>query len=149
MKIISTNNVAYHNYFIINTLVAGIALEGSEVKSIRLGNVNLKDSFVLINKDMEVFVNNMYVKPYEKSSSYVPNERRPRKLLLNKSEIKKLYDKVKVKGFTIVPTKLFFEESLVKLEIALAKGKHTYDKKECLKQNDIKRDMQREMKNYQ
>lgn len=149
MKIISTNNVAYHNYFIINTLVAGIALEGSEVKSIRLGNVNLKDSFVLINKDMEVFVNNMYVKPYEKSSSYVPNERRPRKLLLNKSEIKKLYDKVKVKGFTIVPTKLFFEGSLVKLEIALAKGKHTYDKKECLKQNDIKRDMQREMKNYQ
>ena len=149
MKIVSTNNVAYHNYFIINTLVAGIALEGSEVKSIRLGNVNLKDSFVLINKDMEVFVNNMYVKPYEKSSSYVPNERRPRKLLLNKSEIKKLYDKVKVKGFTIVPTKLFFEGSLVKLEIALAKGKHTYDKKECLKQNDIKRDMQREMKNYQ
>ena len=148
MKIISTNKIAYHNYFILDTYKAGLVLQGSEVKSIRQGNVNLKDAFVVIDRNMEAYVNNMYVKPYEKATAYAPNERKPRKLLLNKKEILKLHDKVKVKGFTIVPTKLMFEGSLVKLEIALAKGKHTYDKKETLKQKDIKLDMQRQIKNY-
>lgn len=148
MKIISTNKKAFHNFFIEHTLQAGIVLIGSEVKSVRAGHVNLNDAYISISKNAEVFVKNMYIKPYEKSTVFTPNDRKPRKLLLNKSEIKKLQSKVREKGYTIVPLKIYFENQLVKLDIALAKGKHLYDKKQTLAEKDIKLDMQRQIKNY-
>lgn len=149
MKVISTNRKAHFNYFIEQTFEAGISLVGSEVKSIRQGHVSLTDAYITISHKNEVFVKNMYIKPYEKSTSFTPNDRQPRKLLLNKIEIKKLASHVKEKGYTIVPTKIYFSGQLVKLEIALAKGKHAYDKKEALAQRDIAKDMQRQIKNYQ
>lgn len=148
MESIATNRKAYHDYFVLSTFEAGLVLAGQEVKSIRAGNVNLKDAFVLINSNHEVFVKNMYIKTYDKTTSFAVDERRDRKLLLNKSEINKLFDKVKEKGLTIVPLKLYFSGKHVKVEIGLAKGKHTYDKKESLKLKDVEREMKRDIKNY-
>lgn len=148
MENIATNRKAYHDYFVLSTYEAGIALVGQEVKSIRAGNVNLKDTFVLINADKEVFVKNMYIKTYDKTTSFAVDDRRDRKLLLNRSEINKLSDKVREKGLTIVPLKLYFSGKHVKMEIGLVKGKHTYDKKETLKLKDAEREMKRDIKNY-
>ncbi|MBQ9791316.1 MAG: SsrA-binding protein SmpB [Clostridia bacterium] len=148
MKLIATNKKASFDYFLLETIEAGIVLVGSEVKSIRLGNVNLKDTFIVFDKNSECYLKNMYIKTYDKISFDVPDERRSRKLLLNKREINKLMSKVKEKGFTVVPTKLYFKDNKVKVEIALAKGKHTYDKKETLQNKDIERDMQRQIKRY-
>ena len=148
MKLIATNKKASFDYFLLETIEAGIVLVGSEVKSIRLGNVNLKDTFIVFDKNSECYLKNMYIKTYDKISFDVPDERRSRKLLLNKREINKLMSKVKEKGFTVVPTKLYFKDTKVKVEIALAKGKHTYDKKETLQNKDIERDMQRQIKRY-
>ena len=148
MKLIASNKKASFDYFLLDTYEAGIVLVGSEVKSIRQGNVNLKDTFIVFDKNGECYLKNMYIKTYDKVSFDVPDERRSRKLLLNSQEIKKLMAKVKEKGFTIVPTKLYFKDSLVKVEIALAKGKHTFDKKDTLQAIDIERDMQRQMKKY-
>jgi len=148
MKVIATNRKAYHDYFVLDTYEAGIVLQGSEVKSIRLGNVNLKDSFVSFSRDGEVFAKNIYVKTYDKTTSFALDERRDRKLLLNKSEVNKIFSKVKEKGITVVPLQMYFKGQHVKLEIALAKGKHTYDKKEVLKEKDNERELQRDLKNY-
>lgn len=148
MKIIATNRKAYHDYFVLDTYETGIVLKGSEVKSIRLGNINLKDSYVSISKNNEVFVKNMYIKTYDKTTAFALDERRDRKLLLNKSEIHKIMSKVKEKGMTIVPLKVYFNGQNVKLEIALAKGKHTYDKKDVLKDKDTLRELERDLKNY-
>lgn len=148
MKIIATNRKAYYNYFIEDTFQAGIVLSGSEVKSIRQGNVSLEESYVSSSKNSELFVRNFYIKPYEKSSVFVPNDRRDRKLLLNKSEINKLISHSKEKGFTIVPTKVYLKGHLVKLEIALAKGKHLYDKKRVIAERDKDRDLKRQLKHY-
>lgn len=148
MESIATNRKAYHDYFVLSTYEAGIVLVGQEVKSIRAGNVNLKDSFVLIDSNKEVFVKNMYIKTYDKTTSFVVDDRRDRKLLLNRSEINKLHDKVREKGLTIVPLKLYFSGKHVKMEIGLVKGKHTYDKKETLKLKDAEREMKRDIKNY-
>lgn len=147
MKIVSTNRKAYHDYFVESTYEAGICLEGSEVKSIRAGNCNLKDTFILIRNE-EMILKNLYVKPYEKSTAFTPDERRDHKLLMHKNEIKKLLSKVQVKGYTLVPTKIYFKDSLVKIEVGLCKGKQNVDKKETLKEKDIKRDMERAIKNY-
>jgi len=148
MKVIATNRKAYHDYFVLDTYEAGIVLQGSEVKSIRLGNVNLKDSFVSFSRDGEVFAKNIYVKTYDKTTSFALDERRDRKLLLNKSEVNKIFSKVKEKGITVVPLQMYFKGQHVKLEIALAKGKHTYDKKDVLKEKDTFRELQRDLKNY-
>lgn len=148
MKIVATNKKAYHDYFILDTIECGIVLVGSEVKSVRLGNVNLKDSFCSITQQNEVFVKGMHIKNYEKASAFLEDEKRNRKLLLNKHEINKLATKVKQSGFTLVPLKVYLKDSLVKVEIGLAKGKHTYDKKESLKEKDIMRDTSRILKNY-
>ena len=148
MKVIATNRKAYHDFFVLDTYEAGIVLVGSEVKSIRLGNVNLKDSYVTFSRDGEVFVKNMFVKTYDKTTSFVLDERRDRKLLLNKAEASKIFSKVKEKGNTIVPLSIYFKGQHVKLEIALAKGKHTYDKKDVLKDKDTFRELQRDLKNY-
>lgn len=148
MDSIATNRKAYHDYFVLATYEAGIVLVGQEVKSIRAGNVNLKDTFILIDSNKEMFVKNMYIKTYDKTTSFAVDDRRDRKLLLNKSEINKLFDKVREKGLTLVPLKLYFSGKHVKMEIGLVKGKHTYDKKETLKLKDAEREMKRDIKNY-
>ena len=148
MKIIATNRKANFEYFIISTFEAGIVLKGSEVKSIRLGHTNLQDSFISFDKNSECFIKNMHITNYKDSTIDKLDEKRSRKLLLNKQEIKKIMSKVQEKGFTCIPLKVYLKDSLVKLEIAIAKGKHTYDKKATIAQRDIERDTQRQLKNY-
>lgn len=148
MKLITENNKARHEYFIEETYQAGIVLEGAEVKSIRAGSVNLKDSFCLIAKG-EVFVKNMHVAVYDKSGAYnTRDSKRDRKLLLNRSEINRLLGKIQEKGYSLIPLEVYFEGSLCKVKVGLCKGKHVYDKKQTLKERDIKRSAEREIKNY-
>ncbi len=143
MKVISNNKKAFYNFFVSDLVEAGIVLEGCEVKSVRAGGASLTDSFVVV-KNGEMFLKNAYIKPYEKTSSFKPDERRTRKLLLNKSEIQKFERMVKEKGFSIVPTKIYFNDSnKVKVEIGLAKGKKLYDKRQTLKEQSVKRDIER------
>ena len=139
MKIIATNKRAGFEYFLLDKYNAGIVLSGSEVKSIRKGNLSLEDSFVVV-RGTNVYVKNMYIKPYEMSTQFALDERRDRKLLLNKKEILKLDRALKDVGLTIVPTKMYFDNNLVKLEIALAKGKKLYDKRESIKQKELLRE---------
>ena len=139
MKIIATNKRAGFEYFLLDKYNAGIVLSGSEVKSIRKGNLSLEDSFVVV-RGTNVYVKNMYIKPYEMSTQFTIDERRDRKLLLNKKEILKLDRALKDVGLTIVPTKMYFDNNLVKLEIALAKGKKLYDKRESIKQKELLRE---------
>ena len=148
MKIISNNKKAYHDYFILDTYEAGIELKGTEIKSVRLGNVNLKDAFIRI-KDNEAFVENMHISPYSHGNRFNHEPRRNRKLLLHKKEILKISNKLKEGGLTVVPTKLYFNTgSKVKLEIGLARGKKLYDKRQDIKERDSKREIQRALKNY-
>ncbi len=147
INIIDKNKKAYFDYFIEETFEAGIVLQGNEVKSVKMGNVNLKDSFCHIDKG-EVYLKNCHITPYEKGSAFNAEPRRNRKLLLNKREINKLIGKIKTKGYTLVPTQIYFSGNLVKLEIALAKGKQLHDKRDTLKEKDIKRDTEREIKNF-
>lgn len=147
MKLIATNKKAYFDYFIISTYEAGIVLVGSEVKSIRLGHTNLKDSFITFSKN-EAYIKNMHISTYKDATIDKIDEKRSRKLLLNKQEINKLISKTQEKGFTCVPLKIYLKDNLVKLEIALAKGKHLFDKKKSLAEKDIQRDTERELKKY-
>ena len=140
------NKKAYHEYFIEDTFEAGLVLVGSEVKSVKAGGMSLTDSFINI-KNGEVFLKNTYIKPFEKTTAFAPDSRRDRKLLLNKREIQKLIRGTKEKGYTIVPTKVYLKKNLVKVEIALAKGKKLYDKKETLKQKSITKEIKQATKN--
>lgn len=143
MKVISNNKKAFYNYFVSDLVEAGIVLEGCEVKSVRAGGASLNESFVVI-KNGEMFLKNAYIKPYVKTTSFKPDERRTRKLLLNRAEIQKFERMVKEKGFTVVPTKIYFNKAgRVKVEIGLAKGKKLYDKRQTLKEKSIKRDIER------
>ena len=145
MKIICNNKKANFEYFIVDKYVAGLVLFGSEVKSIREGGISLDQSFIFIEKG-EIFLKNCYIKPYDKTTCYAPDIRRDRKLLLNKSEIAKLFEKVKTKGLTLVPLKVFIsDKNLVKIEIALAQGKHLYDKRKSIKERDVNREINRAM----
>ncbi len=146
-KIIATNKKAYHDYFIEETYEAGIELRGSEVKSIRLSRVNLKDSFALV-KNGEVFALNIHISPYDKGSYFNEDPLRTRKLLLKRQEINKLRGKVEQKGYTLVPTKLYFKDSLVKVELALCKGKELHDKRQDIKNKENKRTAERAIKEY-
>lgn len=146
MKMITENREAKYNYFLEDFTEAGIALVGSEVKSLRAGKCNLKDSYAII-RGGEIFLINAFVSNFEKTSMFKPDERRTRKLLLKKAEIEKFEKKIKLQGFTIVPTKMYFgENNKVKVEIALAKGKHLYDKKKDLMKSDLKRYAERQIK---
>lgn len=147
IKIVATNKKAYHDYFIEDTIEAGIVLVGSEVKSIRLGGVNMKDTYCLIRGD-EIELINMHISPYEKGSYFNVDSRRARKLLLKKAEINKLRGKVEQKGFTIVPTKLYFKQGLVKVELGVAKGKELHDKRQALQDKQQARQLERDLKNY-
>ena len=135
-KIISTNRLANHEYFILDRFEAGLVLDGGEMKSLRGGNCNLKDAFCVFYGG-EIFVKNMHISVYDKSGAFnVKDATRDRKLLLHKTEIVKLSSKVAEKGLTVVPLKLYFKDALVKMEIGLCQGKHTYDKKKSLIEKD-------------
>ena len=144
-KLIQQNKKAFFDYFVEETYEAGICLVGSEVKSIKMGKVNLKDSYCSIERG-ELFLKNCFVTSYEKGSYFNKDEKRPRKLLLHKYEINKLIGKVKEKGYTLIPTKIYFVDRYVKIQIALAKGKHNYDKRATIKDKEIKRTIERHIK---
>ena len=147
-KVICTNRAASHEYFILDRIEAGIVLDGGEVKSLRLGNVNLKDSFCLI-RNGEMFIKNMHIAVYDKSGAFnVKDSRRDRKLLLHAHEILKISAKIEQKGLTLVPLKLYFKQALIKMELGVCQGKHTYDKKRSTMEKDLNREKEREIKNY-
>ncbi len=145
-KIIANNKKARHDYFIEETYECGIELVGTEVKSIRQGHCSLGEAFVRIDKNNEVMLYGMHVSPYEKGNIFNRDPLRPRKLLMHKSEIRKLIGKIKEKGFTLIPLQVYFKGSLIKVEIALAKGKKLYDKREDIKKKDMKRSAERDFK---
>ena len=145
IKLIANNKKAYHDYFIEDTWEAGIELAGTEVKSLRMGKCSLKESFIK-EKNGEIFIHGMHISPYEMGNIFNRDPLRVRKLLLHDYEIRKLKNGVSVKGYTIVPLKVYFKGQRVKVEIGLAKGKKLYDKREALQQNDMKRQAEREMR---
>lgn len=145
IKIVSKNSKAFHDYFIEDRFEAGLVLVGTEVKSIRQGKVNLKDSYCLV-KDGEIMVHGMHVSPYEQGNIFNRDPLRPRKLLMHKREIQKLFMKIKQDGYAVVPLKIYFKNSRLKLEIGLAKGKKLYDKRDASAAKDAKREMDRTMK---
>ena len=145
VKIAAKNSKAYHDYFIEEKFEAGIALAGTEVKSIRLGNVNLKDSFCII-KDGQLSVLGMHISPYEKGNIFNKDPRRPRRLLMHKREILRLFAKIKQDGYALIPLAVYFKNARVKLELGLAKGKKLYDKRQSAAQRDAKREIERAMK---
>ena len=144
-KIIAQNKKARHDYFIEDTYEAGLELVGTEVKSIRQGKVNLRDSFAQV-KNGEMLVYNMHVSPYEKGNIFNRDPLRVKKLLLHKSEIRKMKGKIAEKGYTLVPLKVYFNRSLVKVEIGLAKGKKLYDKRQDIAKKDQRREAERDFK---
>ena len=145
VRVIASNKKARHDYFIEDTYEAGIVLHGTEVKSLRQGHCSIKESFVRIDNG-EVIIYGMHINPYEKGNIFNKDPLRVRKLLLHKSEINKLIGKTKEKGMAIVPLKVYFSKSLVKVEIGLAKGKKLYDKRDDIAKKDQKREAEREFK---
>ncbi len=145
-KIVSTNKKAYHEYTIQDKYTAGLVLSGTEIKSIRAGKVNLKDSFARIENN-ELWVFKMHISPYEQGNRYNHEPERSRKLLLTKQEIKKLIGKTKESGLTIIPLELFLQNGWAKLEIGVAKGKQLHDKRADIAKKDTNREMERAMKN--
>ncbi|MBE6010295.1 MAG: SsrA-binding protein SmpB [Lachnospiraceae bacterium] len=145
VKLIANNKKAYHDYFIDDTYEAGISLAGTEVKSLRMGKCSIKEAFVRIENG-EVIVYGMHISPYEKGNIFNKDPLRPRKLLLHRHEINRLTGKIKEKGMTIVPLRVYFKGSLVKVEIGLARGKKLYDKRQDIAKKDQKREAQREFK---
>ncbi len=145
IKIITDNRRARHEYFILETYEAGIALTGTEVKSIRMGRVNIKDSYAMIHGG-EVYIENMHISPYEQGNRFNHEPLRRRKLLLHKREIRKLIGETMQKGLTLVPLKMYFSRGKVKIEIAVAKGKKLYDKRHDLAEKDAKREIDRSLK---
>lgn len=144
-KLVANNKKAYFDYFIEDKWEAGIELYGTEVKSIRMGKVSVKESFIRIEKG-EVFVYNMHISPYEKGNIFNRDPIRPRKLLLHKAEINKLAGKTAEKGYTIVPLQVYIKGGLAKMEIGLGKGKKLYDKRDTIAKKDQRRESEREFK---
>jgi len=145
-KQIASNRKAYHDYFIDDKYEAGISLIGTEVKSLRLGQVNLKDSYCSI-KNGELFLNGVHISPYEKGNIFNRDPRRTRKLLMHKREILKLFSLVSQKGYTLIPLSFYFKDSKVKVEIGLCRGKKLYDKRDAEAEKQAKRDSDRAFKN--
>lgn len=145
VKIIAENRKALFDYFVEDRFEAGVVLEGSEVKSIRLGKINLKDSFCIL-KNNELFLIGTNIPVYDKTTMLAPNPNRTRKLLLNKSELLKIERKIKIKGYSCVPLKVYFKNQIVKIEVALVRGKQLFDKKDTIKAKDEKREQERELK---
>ncbi len=145
IKIVAKNSKAFHDYFIEDRYEAGIELAGTEVKSIRQGNVNLKDSFCIV-KDGEMSVLGMHISPYEKGNIFNKDPRRTRKLLMHKREIMRLFGKIKQDGYSLIPLSIYFKGPRVKLEVGLARGKKLYDKRDSAAKRDAKREIDRVMK---
>lgn len=145
MKIVCQNKKAFHDYSIDETLEAGIQLLGTEVKSLRDGKANLKDSYVLI-KNAEAFILNCHISPYSHGNIMNHDPLRTRKLLLHRKEIERLRGKIQQKGYTLLPLKIYFKDSYVKVEVGLAKGKKVYEKRETIKEREAKRTIERAMK---
>ena len=147
IKIVTTNRKAHFNYFLSDYLECGLSLLGSEIKSLRNNHCSIDDSYCLI-KNNECFIINMNIPEYDKSTVFNHDPLRSRKLLLHKIEILKLNNKIIKEGYTLIPTKIYFHKGLAKVEIALAKGKKLYDKRETIKNRDIERDLKKKSKNY-
>ncbi len=148
IKVIAKNRKARHDYFIEETYEAGIVLTGTEVKSIRLGKVNLKDSYADVRQG-EVFARNMHISPYEKGNIFNADPIRERKLLLNRREINKLIGYIQQKGYSLIPLEIYLTRGMVKMQLAVAKGKKLYDKREDAAQHDAKRNIDRAMREHQ
>ena len=144
-KIVAANRKARHEYHVLESLEAGIELVGTEVKSIRMGNVNLKDSWADV-KNGEVYLQGMHISPYEKGNIFNRDPLRPRKLLLHRQEIRRLHQELKTKGLTLIPLAVYFKNSRVKVELGLCKGKKLYDKRAATAERDAKRTMDRAVK---
>lgn len=147
-KTIANNRKAYHDYFIDETYEAGIELVGTEVKSLRAGRANLKDSYAVVRDD-EVFIVGLHISPYEQGNIHNVDSDRTRKLLLHRGEISTLIGKTREKGYTLVPTRLYFRGSRVKIEIGLARGKQLHDKRRALADKEAKREVERSLKERQ
>ena len=145
VKLIANNKKAYHDYFVEDTYEAGISLHGTEVKSLRMGKCSIKESFIRIEKG-EVFVYGMHISPYEKGNIFNKDPLRIRKLLLHKYEINKMAGKMDEKGYTLVPLKVYFKGSLVKVEIGVARGKKLYDKRQDIAKKDQRREAEKDFK---
>ncbi|MFQ6032208.1 MAG: SsrA-binding protein SmpB [Candidatus Zixiibacteriota bacterium] len=148
IKIISTNRKAHHLYHVLESFEVGIALVGTEVKSLRLGRANLKDSYAMVKKG-EVYLHNMHISPYDQASRFNHDPTRSRKLLLHRREIKRLLGKTAERGFTLVPLKLYFKGNVAKVELALAMGKKIYDRRKEIKDREVKRELRRALKEKQ
>ena len=140
------NRKAKHDYFIEDIYEAGIVLTGTEIKSVRAGNANIKDSYGVI-KNNEIFLLNMFIFQYKEGNIFNHDETRTRKLLLHKKEIKKISEKVNTQGLTLIPLKLYFKNNILKVELGICRGKKNYDKREALKEKDIKRNINKQLKN--
>jgi SsrA-binding protein len=147
IKILATNRKASHEYFLLDTFEAGLALQGSEIKSIRAGQISLAEAYVEVD-GREAWLIDAHIAPYVQASMFNHEPRRPRKLLLHKVEIRRLWNEVRKKGVTIVPTKVYLKEGRAKIEIALAKGKRLYDKREAIAKRDMQREEERRGKEY-
>lgn len=144
-KLIANNKKVYHDYFLEETFETGISLAGTEVKALRMGKCSIKEAFIRIEKE-EVWIYGMHISPYEKGNIFNKDPLRPKKLLMHKAEIRKLIGKIKEKGYTLVPVEVYFAGSLAKVEIALARGKKLYDKREDIAKKDQKREAARDLK---
>ena len=147
VKIAAQNRKAHHDYYVEEKYEAGIELAGTEVKSVRAGTLNLKDSYCTV-REGELFVHGMHISPYEKGNIFNKDPVRPRRLLMHKREIRKLHALVKQDGYTLVPLSVYFKDSRVKVEVGLCKGKKNYDKRDAAAQRDAKRTIDRAMKSY-
>ena len=145
MKLIAENRKAYHDFEITEKLEAGIVLVGSEIKSIKEGRINLKDSYCLI-KNGELFLLGAHISTYKKTSSFAPDQTRTRKLLVHKTELLKLERKTKIKGLSLIPLKVYIDRGLAKIEIAIAKGKREFEKRDAIKDRVIRREIERSLK---
>ena len=145
IKVMANNRKAFHDYFVEEKIEAGIELKGTEVKSVRAGTLNLKDSYV-IAKNGEAYVHSMHISPYDKGNIFNHDPDRPKRLLLHKREINKLYALVKQDGYALIPLSVYFKDARVKVELGICKGKKNYDKREATAQRDAKREMDRAMK---
>ena len=146
IKVVATNRKASFEYFLLEKFEAGLELQGSEIKSIRAGQVSIQESFVDVENGQEAWLVEAHIAPYEQANRFNHDPKRKRRLLLHKKEIRKLWDNVRIKGMTIVPTRVYIKNGRAKIEIALAKGKKAYDKRETIAKRDEKRSTEREMR---
>jgi SsrA-binding protein len=145
-KVVATNRKAKHEYFILDTYEAGIVLKGTEIKSIRSGNISLSEAYVTIEDGREAWLVSAHIAPYDQASHYNHDPNRPRKLLLHRSEIDRLWDEVRKKGVTIIPLRVYLRDGLAKVEIGVAKGKKLYDKRATIAKRDAEREIERQLR---